>query len=432
MTAKPDKAALLRGFAALLKKYLGPLVIRGLGAVAMLAMNVLVARQLPADQAGIFLWSVAVLMLASVVVRIGTDNSVLKLASIAFSEGKDDQLYRQQWFSLFLVGLVSLFVAINAVAVVWLVPFFSEGKRWVLSYMLAAIVPFSLLFLQTRFLIAARKSSLGIFFSTSAPFIGFILLIFLFPVENAATAAAAFLAVCLVSLSLALGVFPPGNRPGFPAKADRREMLLMSRHFWLAAVFSEMIIWVSQILAVIWCSPDELAWLALGQRIASIVSLPLIAVKSVISPQLASAMSQRDFGGLARGLRESSLIGLVIAAPLFVFIVAMPDVLIRMTVGEAYLPAVDLVLICAIGQLVNVSAGISGGMLAMTGNEKLLRNIIVGSGILCVLLSIILIPIYAAVGAALAFSITMVIQNVAMYLLSRQFIRTCMKESCHE
>ncbi|WP_197477508.1 hypothetical protein, partial [Alcanivorax sp. HI0044] len=250
------------------------------------------------------------------------DNSVLKLASIAFSEGKDDQLYRQQWFSLFLVGLVSLFVAINAVAVVWLVPFFSEGKRWVLSYMLAAIVPFSLLFLQTRFLIAARKSSLGIFFSTSAPFIGFILLIFLFPVENAATAAAAFLAVCLVSLSLALGVFPPGNRPGFPAKADRREMLLMSRHFWLAAVFSEMIIWVSQILAVIWCSPDELAWLALGQRIASIVSLPLIAVKSVISPQLASAMSQRDFGGLARGLRESSLIGLVIAAPLFVFIVA--------------------------------------------------------------------------------------------------------------
>ncbi|WP_197468662.1 hypothetical protein, partial [Alcanivorax sp. HI0083] len=117
MTAKPDKAALLRGFAALLKKYLGPLVIRGLGAVAMLAMNVLVARQLPADQAGIFLWSVAVLMLASVVVRIGTDNSVLKLASIAFSEGKDDQLYRQQWFSLFLVGLVSLFVAINAVAV---------------------------------------------------------------------------------------------------------------------------------------------------------------------------------------------------------------------------------------------------------------------------------------------------------------------------
>ncbi|KZY37040.1 hypothetical protein A3730_27995 [Alcanivorax sp. HI0044] len=71
-------------------------------------------------------------------------------------------------------------------------------------------------------------------------------------------------------------------------------------------------------------------------------------------------------------------------------------------------------------------------MLAMTGNEKLLRNIIVGSGILCVLLSIILIPIYAAVGAALAFSITMVIQNVAMYLLSRQFIRTCMKESCHE
>ena len=131
-------------------------------------------------------------------------------------------------------------------------------------------------------------------------------------------------------------------------------------------------------------------------------------------------------------MRESSLIGLVIAAPLFVFIVAMPDVLIRMTVGEAYLPAVDLVLICAIGQLVNVSAGISGGMLAMTGNEKLLRNIIVCSGILCVLLSIILIPVYAAVGAALAFSITMVIQNVAMYLFSRQFIRTCMKEIRHE
>ena len=201
----------------------------------------------------------------------------------------------------------------------------------------------------------------------------------------------------------------------------------MSRHFWLAAVFSEMIIWISQILAVIWCGPNELAWLALGQRVASIVSLPLIAVKSVVSPQLANAMNRQDFPGLASGLRESSLIGLVIAAPLFILIVALPEMLITMTVGEDYLPAVNLVLICAVGQLVNVTAGVSGGMLAMTGNERVLRNIIVGSGILCVLLSITLIPLYSEVGAALAFSITMIVQNVVMYLVSRKFIRIGMQ-----
>ena len=75
----------------------------------------------------------------------------------------------------------------------------------------------------------------------------------------------------------------------------------------------------------------------------------------------------------------------------------------------------------------NVTAGVSGGMLAMTGNERVLRNIIVGSGILCVLLSITLIPLYSEVGAALAFSITMIVQNVVMYLVSRKFIRIGMQ-----
>jgi len=418
---------LLHRFVPLLKKYLGPLFVRGIGAVAMLAMNVLVARKLPADEAGIFLWSVALLMLASVIVRMGTDNSALKLGAIAYSEGNKGSLYQQQWFSLCLVGAVSFFIVANAVVGLWIFPGFSEDKRWVLTYMLMAVVPFSLLFLQTRFLIAKGKSSLGIFFSTTSPFVVFILLISVFQVADAADAAVAFLVASLVSLVLALALFWPDRQSGFPEKKARQEMLLMSRHFWLAAVFSEMIIWISQILAVIWCGPNELAWLALGQRIASIVSLPLIAVKSVVSPQLANAMNRQDFPGLASGLRESSLIGLVIAAPLFILIVALPEMLITMTVGEDYLPAVNLVLICAVGQLVNVTAGVSGGMLAMTGNERVLRNIIVGSGILCVLLSITLIPLYSEVGAALAFSITMIVQNVVMYLVSRKFIRIGMQ-----
>lgn len=393
----------------------------------MLAMNILVVRQLPADQAGIFLWSVALLMLASVIVRLGTDNSVLKLGSIAYSEGKKGPLYQQQWFSLSLVGAISVFLALSGVAGIWAFPFFSEDKRWVLTYMLMAVVPFSLLFLQTRFLIATGKSSLGIFFSTSSPFVVFIILIFVFQLADATEAAAAFLVACLASLFLALIMFWPDFQSGFPEKKERQEMLFMSRQFWLAAVFSEIIIWVSQILAVIWCGPNELAWLALGQRLASIVSLPLIAVKSVVSPQLANAMNRQDFPALASGLRESSLIGLVIAAPLFILIVALPEALITLTAGEEYLPAVNLVLICAVGQLINVTAGVSGGMLAMTGNERVLRNIIVGSGILCILLSVTLIPLYAEVGAALAFSITMVVQNVAMYLVSRKFIRMGMQ-----
>lgn len=398
----------------------------------MLLMNIVVARLLPPDQVGIFLWSVAVLMLGSVVVRMGTDNSVLRLAAIAFSEGDLEGVRGQKWYSLLLVGLVSLFVSINAIAVISLWPLFASDKKWALVFMLIAIVPFSLLFLQTRFLIAERRSSLGIFLSTAAPFLCFTALILCYPSGTAATAAVAFLAACVVSLVLALVMSPPGKALVFPARPERKALLLMSRHFWLIAVFSEVIIWISQILAAIWCTPDELAWLAIGQRFAAIVSLPLIAVRSVVLPQFATAMDQENFPALEKGLREGVLMGLFFSAPLFICIVTVPEFLIRVTVGDQYLEAVNLVFIFSVGQLINVSAGVSGGVLAMTGNEKVLRNIVVSSGLLCIFLSVAFIPVYGPVGAAVAFSSTMVVQNVAMFSMSRRFIRSCIEGRGYE
>jgi len=69
--------------------------------------------------------------------------------------------------------------------------------------------------------------------------------------------------------------------------------------------------------------------------------------------------------------------------------------------------------IVAVGQNINVATGSVGMLWVMTGHEGTMRNIMAASAGVILLLNVIHVPLLRAVGAALAFALVLIVQNVA-------------------
>ena len=89
--------------------------------------------------------------------------------------------------------------------------------------------------------------------------------------------------------------------------------------------------------------------------------------------------------------------------------------------GEDYVNASYLLQVLIFGQFINIICGPVAFLLNMTGNEKDMRNILLLTGILSIILGFILTFHYGVLGAAISTSTSLIIQNLlaAFYVRKR-------------
>jgi O-antigen/teichoic acid export membrane protein len=107
---------------------------------------------------------------------------------------------------------------------------------------------------------------------------------------------------------------------------------------------------------------------------------------------------------------KSARIILLLSLP-FAIILITSGKYILFIFGEEFTTGYDILIILSIGQLFNAAMGSVGLLLTMTHHEKdMLWGIVIGFAI-NIILNIVLIPLYGAVGAALAVTIYAFIWN---------------------
>jgi O-antigen/teichoic acid export membrane protein len=100
-----------------------------------------------------------------------------------------------------------------------------------------------------------------------------------------------------------------------------------------------------------------------------------------------------------------------LSCPIILFIFLNSESLLRVF-GYEFVNAEFSLRVLLIGQFFNILCGSVGYILMMTGNEKILRNIIISSALINIILNIILIPQFGILGAAIASAISMIIWNI--------------------
>ncbi len=159
-------------------------------------------------------------------------------------------------------------------------------------------------------------------------------------------------------------------------------------------------------------------------KISTLVALGLSVTDYVFMPKIAALWEKRQVIRLQKLVHEGSRQILLITIPIAVVLLASGKWLLGFF-GDAFSAAYLPLIILIIGQLANAVTGMVGGLLTMTGNQKMFLVFYIAAFFFQSLMNIILIPAFGILGASIASSAGLIILNVIGY----RFIKRKLKIS---
>ncbi len=157
-------------------------------------------------------------------------------------------------------------------------------------------------------------------------------------------------------------------------------------------------------------------------KMSTLVALGLSIVDYVYIPKIAALWEERKLLNLQKLIREASRQILIITIPIALILIIAGKWLLNLfgpSFTGSYFPLVILVS----GQLINAITGMVGGVLMMSGHQRIFFLFYFLSFILQVLLNIILIPEMGATGAAIGSACAVVFLNTIAYFFVRRKLK---------
>jgi O-antigen/teichoic acid export membrane protein len=107
--------------------------------------------------------------------------------------------------------------------------------------------------------------------------------------------------------------------------------------------------------------------------------------------------------------------------PIIISIIVYPETILNVF-GSEYIAAKYVLILIALGQMINAFVGANGYILNMSGHEKLtlINNFIMAS--INIILNILLIPRFDILGAAMATTISIIVINIAKVIQVKKYL----------
>lgn len=396
------------------------LAIRVLGAGMSFVFNLIIARQLGAEQAGYFFLSLAVAMLLAAVARLGFDNTVLRFTGANANNGTTVK-------SILIFALKYSLPVASAIAVTlyFLSPVIANSvfNKPQMANSLAFIAPAIIGLSAVTIIAMSLQGRHNLIVSIPCQNIAHFLLcgaaVLLFNTSTANTAA--------LYLSLSLGVTASffywlsiKNLNGRGDAVNKNELWQSARPNWVIILMSQAIQWSAPIIIGVYLVAEQVAFFSVAQRIALLTSFILMAVNLVVAPKFANFKAKNDMEGIRKTALFSVRLLVLSALPIVLFMLLLPDFLMGLF-GEQFKQGAVILQILVLGQAINVITGSVGYLLMMSGNERDMRLVTIISG--CgVLISVpIFTQFFGAIGAASATAFFISLQNLlAVYFVKKR------------
>jgi O-antigen/teichoic acid export membrane protein len=143
------------------------------------------------------------------------------------------------------------------------------------------------------------------------------------------------------------------------------------------------------------------------------VPLALSSINQIFAPTIADLHTRGDMALLARLFQSLTKWAMGLTLPLALVVMILSRPLMRIF-GANFEIGWPVLIIGTIGQLVNCAVGSVGYLLLMSGNQKRLIRVQIAMAVLMVVASIVLVPLFGAIGAATAAAMS----NIGMNLLN--------------
>ena len=403
------------------------LVMRVGGAAFNFAFLLLIARLLGAEETGLYALASSVVVLATVLGLLGLDQALIRFVAEAAERSRAGLIRRYVKRAVRYVTLAS----VAAVAVGWAAApvvsvqlFDAPSLTTPLRIMLLAVPLVATAqvragaLLGLRHIQAAQAAyvfalAAGTCLAFGGMAAGSTLGWWALTMDGVAWAyvaggAAASVAGVLLWRQKASGLGAGGE--DHPTPDEGRTLLRTSIPMLWVASMGVVNAWSSVFLLGLYSEAAEVGVFNVALRLAMLTSFVLLAVNSVTASQFATFHAREDRASMERVAVQSARLMLVVASPLLLAFFAAAPWCLRLF-GAEFVSGAGVLVVLAAGQFVNVAAGSVGQVLAMTGHERDLRVVILGSAAVNVIGCVLLIPRMGALGAAVATAAASVLMN---------------------
>lgn len=386
---------------------------RGWSAAAALLLSLLIARLLSQDAAGVYFTGMTVVAALAIVLRCGLDQMIIHAA---VDPNRAARVFVGYVIAILLLYAIlvlplaygvramwganipsSLWVFVHcspAVAIIWLSAGYSKAQGYapLANFLEAGAVP--------TLLIAVLVSTAGVDLRYSA---------------------LAYAAVTVFVAVLATFIIVLSRQCRSGAELPKTEDFREGSSIMTATLLDFCVIWCSGLALTMMSSMEAVAEFHVAQRLAILISFVLIVINSISAPVYARAFGRQDLPAVVDVYRYSAMLALAVAVlPLAVYLL-FPQFLLSLF-GEVYRTAYLLLIVLALGQLVNVATGSVGYLLMLSGNARYYRRASVIAALFALFFTWPLLHFFDALGAALATSLGISIKNIMAAFYVRRHV----------
>lgn len=169
-------------------------------------------------------------------------------------------------------------------------------------------------------------------------------------------------------------------------------------------------------------SAAELAPYAASARVAGLLIFALGAASAATAPLMRQFWSAGDREQLQSVVDRSAALAFGLAAPLGILILIFPEIVL-LAFGPGFLSAVTALRILVIGQMVNALTGPAAALMVAVGEQGAYARFVAATAVLCAVLLFLLVPTYRLEGAAAATAVSAIALNLGLaFFLRRKYL----------
>lgn len=393
-------------FNEILKGAFSALSIKIFSAGLAFGLSLLLARLLGASGVGVYYLAMSVIMLASVVARMGLSLTLLRFTAASIADENWTELNGVYWKCLYVVVPLSLTVTALLIVTSGLLSekvFGEPNVGVVINVMAFSILPMSLAVLHAELIRGFKKiASSLLVLGIILPSVNCLIMLFLIPLLGEVGAAWSyfFATVCASLYAIVVSIKCTRKTRGCSRIFSWRTLLKSAMPNYITNLIQQgVLLSLPVILLGHYAGSEEVGVYSICVRVASLVSFVLVAVNSISGPKIAALFKLGDINQLERVVQQSTILmtvaGLIVALPMLVW----REYVLHMF-GTDFAFGVWVLVVLVVGQVINVMFGSVGLLLTMTGHERQQRNSVAISAVILLATMPFCITQYGVLGAS--------------------------------
>jgi len=396
-------------------------VFKVLGAISLFATYMFIPRYYGVEAFGIFNLIFALLMIATVVSRLGLDTYVVRvLPSFELSDQTLPLFLKAVFKILFLSSLLVSLALLASIELIDQYFFKSIDASHYLMMLAFMVFPYTFFNVLVEVFRGLDDIKIYAFFRNfSQNFMVFMLLLLsLFSAWIVDPVYLLYVAILLitVSLFLVLSKFLKEKKIKLYQKGKYQEKILKNSYpMFLAASVMFLMGYTDSFMISYYLDEYQVgiynACIALSMML---VFIP-VSIGGYISPKIAKAYSNHHHDEIQTIFKNSMKIILLVTVPIFMVMYIFGEFFLTLF-GEAFSVATLTLLLTNIAFLSQALTGPVGFILNMTDNQHVFMRILGMALLINILLNALFIPLYGINGAALALLFSMSFWTLGSYL----------------